>query len=53
MKRLAETERDIRRRIEDIMDPQVGPAQVQVNGKENRVKINGTGKTGKKRKATG
>jgi len=53
LKRLAETERDIRRRIEDIMDPQVGPAQVQVNGKENRAKPNGTGKTGKKRKTTG
>jgi len=53
LKKLAETERDIRRRIEDIMDPQVGPAQVQVNGKENGTKINGTGKTGKKRKTTG
>jgi len=53
LKKLAETERDIRRRIEDIMDPQVGPAQVQVNGKENRARINGIGKTGKKRKTTG
>jgi len=53
LKKLAETERDIRRRIEDIMDPHLAPAQVQVNGKENRAKINGTGKAGKKRKTTG
>ena len=53
LKKLAETERDIRRRIEDIVDPQVGPAQVQVNGKENKVEVNGVGKTAKKRKTTG
>jgi len=53
LKNLAETERDIRRRIEDIMDPHLAPAQVQVNGKENRAKVNGTGKVGKKRKTTG
>ena len=53
LKKLAETERDIRRRIEDIMDPHLAPAQVQVNGKENKAKINGGGKTGKKRKTTG
>lgn len=53
LRKLAETERDIRRRIEDIMDPQLVPAQVQVNGKENRARVNGTGKTGKKRKTTG
>jgi len=53
LKKLAETERDIRRRIEDIMDLQLAPAQVQVNGKENKTKVNGTGKTAKKRKTTG
>lgn len=53
LKKLAETERDIRRRIEDITDPQVGPAQVQVNGKENKARVNGVGKTAKKRKTTG
>lgn len=53
LKKLAETERDIRRRIEDIMDPHLAPAQVQVNGKENRAKVNGMGKAGKKRKTTG
>jgi len=53
LRKLAETERDIRRRIEDIMDPQLTPAQVQVNGKENKTKVNGTGKTAKKRKTTG
>jgi hypothetical protein len=53
LKKLAETERDIRRRIEDIMDPHLAPAQVQVNGKENKANINGGGKAAKKRKATG
>ena len=53
LKRLAETERDIRRRIEDIMDPQLAPAQVPVNGKENKAKVNGVGKTAKKRKTAG
>jgi hypothetical protein len=53
LKKLAETERDIRRRIEDIMDPHLAPAQVQVNGKENKLKVNGGGKTTKKRKTTG
>ena len=53
LKKLAETERDIRRRIEDIMDPHLALAQVQVNGKENKVKINGGGKTAKKRKTSG
>lgn len=53
LKKLADTERDIRRRIEDIMDPHLTTAQVQVNGKENKVKINGTGKAGKKRKTAG
>ena len=53
LKKLAETERDIRRRIEDIMDPQVGPTQVQVNGMENKIKVNGVGKTARKRKTTG
>jgi len=35
------------------MDLQLAPAQVQVNGKENKTKMNGTGKTAKKRKTTG
>jgi len=52
LKKLAETERDIRRRIEDIMDLQLAPAQAQVNGGE-KIKVNGVGKTGKKRKTTG
>ena len=52
LKKLAETERDIRRRIEDIMDPHLTLAQVQVNGKENRVNINGGDKAAKKRKIT-
>jgi len=53
LKKLADTERDIRRRIEDIMDPHLTTTQVQVNGKENKVKVNGTGKAGKKRKTAG
>jgi len=53
LKKLAETERDIWRRIEDIMDPHLTPAQVQVNGKENKVEVNGTGKTARKRKTAG
>ena len=53
LRKLAETERDIRRRIEDIMDPHLAPAQVQVNGKENKVNINGGGKVAKKRKTIG
>lgn len=53
LKKLAETERDIRRRIEDIMDPHLALAQVEVNDEENKVKMNGGRKTAKKRKATG
>ena len=53
LKKLAETERDIRRRIEDITDPHLALTQVQVNSRENKVKINGGGKTAKKRKTTG